>query len=391
MKRLLSLALVLALFTGCSNSEYKEDAEQLVELLESNHPYFELNMVPEGYETAKSEFLKNSKFVDNNYDFQLMTRKYVTSVEDMHTTSKRAYSGTEFLYLECKYADDKLYVISDNSHTLESYIVSVGGIDINRIFQTVDFYFPEENNAGVAFYRKNYALNKDILQLSGCDVSSNNINVVCNDGEFTSVFSEMKQDTATSTKSFMTELKGDVLYVDFNAAKLDDDYRIALENIKQYISDGGSKVIIDVRGNTGGKIAAISPLISALGMNIPKYGRSSDNFKGTVASARQNPDVDLAVLCDELTLSAGVYFVASVQDGNLGIVIGQPSINSPNFCGAPNKYVLANTKTEVYISSNYITRPDTNANAEQLEPDILLDDSEDALEYALNKYFKTVD
>ncbi len=87
------------------------------------------------------------------------------------------------------------------------------------------------------------------------------------------------------------------------------------------------------------------------------------------------------------TYSSGLWLPIYVQDGNLGVIIGQPSINSPSHYGDILMYKLPNSKLKVSISHKYFTRPNLQANQNMLIPDFMPEFGIDSLDFAL-KYLE---
>jgi len=94
-------------------------------------------------------------------------------------------------------------------------------------------------------------------------------------------------------------------------------------------NDGAKKVIVDLRGNTGGSLVAViqmvdeflqkgEPILFTEGVNQPR--------KTYNASAHASfSDISLFVLIDEFSASASEIFAGAMQDNDRGIVIGRRS------------------------------------------------------------------
>jgi hypothetical protein len=71
-----------------------------------------------------------------------------------------------------------------------------------------------------------------------------------------------------------------------------------------------------------------------------------------------------------------------VQDGDFGIIIGEPSSNAPSAFGDMLNFTLPRTRIDVRVSYSRFVRPDVDADQATLVPDIAVP-SDQALEAAL--------
>ncbi|MGQ3087625.1 S41 family peptidase [Flavobacterium sp.] len=90
------------------------------------------------------------------------------------------------------------------------------------------------------------------------------------------------------------------------------------------------------------------------------------------------------LLIDNDTFSAGSMFAAMVKDYNLGILVGQPTGNLSSFYADPLMwYMLPNSRITFQVSTSLNVRPNGKLDNDSIQPDILLPESTDALEYVL--------
>ncbi|WP_461599794.1 S41 family peptidase [Winogradskyella sp.] len=158
-----------------------------------------------------------------------------------------------------------------------------------------------------------------------------------------------------------------------------------------------SKLIIDVRGNTGGQTQAGAEVIKYLTSEkinqasaaIEKLSESTNGifgYKGkpgeiikmdvtkdaiiepVAQSKRFNGEVIL--LIDEMTFSAGIVFATTIQDHNLARLVGQPTGGHANQTGNITTFHLPNTKLLVLVPCRYITRVSGDTSLHRVEPDI---------------------
>lgn len=90
------------------------------------------------------------------------------------------------------------------------------------------------------------------------------------------------------------------------------------------------------------------------------------------------------LLIDNDTFSAGSMFAAMVKDYRLGTLVGQPTGNLSSFYADPLIwYMLPNSKITFQVSTSLNIRPDGKLDNESIIPDIVLPQSEDALDYVM--------
>ena len=439
MKRIIAGILAVLVLVGCggraeetpnktinetaeSTNIYAEDAQQLVYAVHAAPPVFVLDKVTPKYEAAEAEFLENAPNAEDKDEFALMVRKYMVSLDDEHTQPWA--DGAESLEnltrckldLLCSYENGKLYIRNEDGTSSESYITAIQGVDIEHIFETVEEYYPFENSESKAFYYRNAPMYSGVLKLCGCDleIESEEAEVVCNDKTLTVKFidygvqeseDDVKHDTAD------VRLVGDILYIDVNSFReKDDKYAETLARIQDHAQNGVKKVILDLRGNGGGYPWIVAETMRAFGTNLPVgesiNRHSTDEWEtckkdlktasqdmtftenaGSLNSARVNPDIDLAVLCDVNSMSASVIICAGVQDGKLGTVIGRSPHNSPSFYAGVLYYTLPETGIKVQISGSYIMRADKVAPQDVFVPDIVTEPGENSLKYTIEQYY----
>jgi len=106
-------------------------------------------------------------------------------------------------------------------------------------------------------------------------------------------------------------------------------YSEFMDGMNKLQANGAKKVIIDLRGNTGGSLVAViqmvdeflkkgEPILYTEGANQPR--------KTYNASARASfEDIGIYVMIDEFSASASEIFAGAMQDNDRGIVIGRRS------------------------------------------------------------------
>lgn len=197
MRKTIALILALSLLCGCityplevqpetpaavtentetESSVYEKDALYLVEQVEDIHPCFVLDDIPENYETAKGAYLNTAKNCDET-EFNLATRRYVSSLRDGHSTVGLKGLASKALDLNSIYLDGTLWLLDENDYLTETRILSIGGVPAEDIFAVVEELFPIENESGYVMYRY-HAMFDGVLKEAGVNVSQDSVNVV---------------------------------------------------------------------------------------------------------------------------------------------------------------------------------------------------------------------
>lgn len=420
MRKTIALILALSLLCGCTthptevqsetpasvtkNTEtepsiYEEDALYLVEQVEDIHPCFVLDDVPENYEAAKEAYLRTAQNCDEA-EFNLATRRYVSSLRDGHSTVGLKGLASRALDLNSIYLDGTLWLLDENDYLTETRILSIDGVPAEDIFAVVEELFPIENESGYVMYRY-HAMFDGVLKEAGVDVSEDSVNVVFEKNgqeynesvSFTDIQTVLSQLTHQTTVSH--SIADDIFYIDLNKCVVDDNLRKTISALDEALQNGMNKVIIDVRGNSGGSSEAGSSLLETMGMIPPLYTqtirtRGTDQYRvedpNSVTlqqKAVSNPDIRLLVLCDEMSFSSANHLCVSVQDGKLGMLVGRPSANNANIYGFGYAFALPNSQLNISISAHYWERPDQNASHDRVDVDVYVPHNEDILDTAV--------
>ncbi|WP_299362782.1 S41 family peptidase [Winogradskyella sp.] len=166
-----------------------------------------------------------------------------------------------------------------------------------------------------------------------------------------------------------------------------------------------SKLVIDVRGNTGGQSDAGAEVIKYLtdkSLNqassaIEKLNKENNGLFGYKGEPGEIINLDVIedeliepveiskrfkgetiVLIDEMTYSAGIVFATTIQDHKLAKLVGQPTGGHANQTGNMTPFYLPNTRLLVLAPSLYITRPSGDRSNRALQPDVVVDKDVDA-------------
>lgn len=183
-----------------------------------------------------------------------------------------------------------------------------------------------------------------------------------------------------------------------------DEHKSQYENFIKKSFDSLSrqkvnKLIIDVRGNTGGQSDAGALVLQYLtNKNLPQVSKAYDkihehnagwfNYRGKPGDIKEldlsednmikpiDPKKqfkgEVMVLFDEMTYSAGIIFITTVQDNKVAHTIGRPTAGFANQTGNIEAFQLPNTKLTVYAPSRKFVRVNGNSSIHSVVPDIVV-------------------
>lgn len=165
-------------------------------------------------------------------------------------------------------------------------------------------------------------------------------------------------------------------------------------------TSGASRLVLDVRGNTGGQSDAGAavlrylidrPIVQVSSARERLHAGNNGLFgykgkPGEVITMSLDDEAEIkpaptdkrfsgrvAVLMDALTYSAGILFVTSVRDHGLGILVGQPTGGFANQTGNMEPFYLPNSGLLAYIPARVFVRPSGDVRLQPLVPDVFVD------------------
>jgi hypothetical protein len=177
-----------------------------------------------------------------------------------------------YLSVEWISIDDRLYLVDGESQVTDYEVIRIGGVPVEDIRKQVDTYYFSENDSAKHRQYEVYCRQDDMLLLAGSQYTGGNSNV----GEELLAAMEM---TPPSYGCYVCH------------------------------SDLSKKLR---GGSASGKVIC---------------------YKPDPSTAQRNKDVELVVLTDRLTFSSATMLGVWVRDGDLGVIVGQPSSNAPTYYG----------------------------------------------------------
>lgn len=178
-------------------------------------------------------------------------------------------------------------------------------------------------------------------------------------------------------------------------------YNMAIDHAFAAINARGvSRLIIDVRGNTGGQSDAGARIIQyvldrpAAQVSRARERMNDENssvlgYRGAAGSMREFVVDDeliqpapadarfkgrVGVLIDELTYSAGILFATTMQDRGLATLVGRPTGGFANQTGNMMPTRLPATGFTAFIATRDFIRPSGDRRVAPVQPDIAVTD-----------------
>lgn len=384
---------------------YLVDAYDLISVVEKTHPAFCLGDIRDDYEQEKQEFIDSITKNTTKDEFVYLVQKYLTVLQDGHTGVQND-AHKRFLDVNCHATGNELFLINEDGSLSNDYVTHIGGVPINRIFETVQDCHVAENDAAKDLNNSIWALNDEVLNMAGCDIGSGSAEItIAQNGMIYKRNMEFVSKDIYESYNYSYEIKSeimnDIFIIDMNICEDNENLKKQIKELKKAIKNGITKIIIDVRDNPGGDSMACIKLLKAMDMTPPNYGSfvryselakknrrvPSEGYKQNdpdKTKAKRNEKNKLVVLTNERTYSSATMMAVFAKDGGLGTVIGRPSSNSPSCYGDILYYQLPISSIEVSISYKRWLRPDTEADQRILMPDIVTEYNEDILQKAID-------
>lgn len=384
-----------------SKEKVLEDREELINIIEDTHPIF-LDGVNKKYREAKDRFIKNTNKEMLTSDFQVEVSKYLTSLEDKHTSI--GWKEDEKLNVNWIYLDSKLKLLDKDDNLTNQEVVEINGVNIKSLKSGINEIFPYENYSGENKNIENYLKGKKVLEYLGVKPKEevklkikegNNIKNI-------SISFIRNISKPLNREIYGKKIDKDNYYIKFQTCTVNDSLNTLIDNLKGELNNGVKNVIVDVRDNPGGDSKACEELLNAMGMECGsfsqkiRYSKLAKEQRGYLKEtgyvdlegsnySKKNENIKLYVITNANTFSSATWLGTLVRDGNLGLIVGSSSENMPSSYGDIIQYQLKNSKIIGMVSHKKFIRPNKEKSDEKtLEPDIKLKFYEDPVSYIVN-------
>jgi carboxyl-terminal processing protease len=126
--------------------------------------------------------------------------------------------------------------------------------------------------------------------------------------------------------SYMIKENIGLIKVNRFAESTSKEFRKAIENLS---SSGAKKLIVDLRGNSGGYLQAVFEMVDEFlpegKMIVYTEGKARPRYEYISTKNGIWNDGDLVVLIDEFSASASEIFAGAIQDNDRGLIVGRRS------------------------------------------------------------------
>lgn len=277
------------------------------------------------------------------------------------------------------YVENKFYVQYDKTvpckHIKHKQVISIDDKKIDLIIDNIkDYYSPD----GYIETRKNiFTLNLFPIYFARLIDTNSTHEIVFLDsiGKYDTLvvksisynnlignkFSKNEEKKVELVK-YYTDSISNYTYLGLNTFYIKPDtFKTIIDSLFLVINkDNPENLVIDLRGNTGGKIKNEYLLMSYLINNrlkvpLKRYRLDTNNRKWPFSREKINPQTNaysgnLYFLMDGYSFSAAAEFLSIAQYLKLGIFIGEETGGAKDGCNyGKNKYELPNSKLECYI------------------------------------------
>lgn len=217
-----------------------------------------------------------------------------------------------------------------------------------------------------------------------------------------------KSEQDSQGENWIEIMPNQIAYLRLGTFDVDDNpsgYKEFIQNAFTEIQANNiSKLVIDVRGNTGGQTQAGADVIKYLtnrklnqaSAAIEKLNENTNGLLGYKGEPGEIIKMDVTndaiiepvgeskrfkgeviLLIDEMTFSAGIVFATTIQDHKLAKLVGHPTGGHANQTGNITTFHLPNTKLLVLVPSRYITRVSGDTRMHNVQPDVIVQEDTD--------------
>ena len=179
----------------------------------------------------------------------------------------------------------------------------------------------------------------------------------------------MKRETINNVSAYV-ERDGSTAIV--TITRFDDDTGTLVQNFaKDFAKDGVKKVILDLRGNGGGYVAAAQDLLSLWLDNQKILTQKSEHFGNTTTKTAAGKailkDMPTVVLVNGSTASASEIVAGALQDYKKAKIVGEKTYGKGV---VQSLYDLSGGSTLKVTVASWYTPNDRSINGEGITPDI---------------------
>lgn len=340
--------------------EMQEDFQFLIDKILVKHPDPSRKMTKEVWDKRIAEIKSELDSEKSTTDFYFILQEFVAEMEDAHT-GLVMLDDRKRLPLLLDWTEEG-WTVLESGYGVEKgdLIVRLGGMEVEEIVKDLGRFVSAENPYWKRF-RANFLI-KDEYYLKKLSLVKNNQVVVTVEnikGEKRKVriplvkkdvadsqiidaednwYSSYKRFNDSNTFGWSIDHENDIGYYYLHACDDTREYRKSVSLFfKKVKRDGIGNIVIDLRRNAGGNSAVIDAFINRI---HPSSINNYSNFTGNTF-----------MLISNHTFSSANMFASVIQDNNIGILVGEPTGNSPFAFGEVISGVLPNSKINLSLST----------------------------------------
>lgn len=361
MHKILFILVTCLLLGGCTNTKSK-DLEHLVSVLQDNHPSLYENITEEEFQTKYKEVKKE---IDTRSDVEnyYAMKEFVSSIHSAHTMLVYDYSLLPIYGFYTKYFDDELRIMnieSDKEQYLGAKIIAINNLPIDEIyerFETIVSYDTEawkrENISDEMLFVDAYKylgiadnhlivtveLNNETTDLTFKPIEAKDINE-----NLDSLINIQPQQDCLTFKNddfYSVNIIDDILYIQYNKCQEKPNesiYEFALDIERKMYLNNFSKVVFDLRYNTGGNSSVIRPVLELL------------------QKEKEENDFQLYTLIGSKTYSSGLWNAVDTISEEYGLhatLVGTPTGGNLKSAGDIKVYKMKTLPCSLYYPYKY--------------------------------------
>jgi hypothetical protein len=380
---LLLITLPLLLTSSLTPDKWIEDINYLQQELPKCHKNLYHAITQKQFEQSIKALKRNAKHLSDD-EMVIELTQLMASIGDAHTNlgitkdfELKKVSIGFYLF------DDGLFITqTDSSHkdNLAQKVVAINNIAIDTLFKSFTKLVSHENDqwlkiqvprlfaCPMVFYHMGYSTVKDTLRYQLANGKVLTLGVPPAPVKMKSATIEKKPYWLRNTrKKYWCQKNDDRLYIQYNKCTNDSSYlftQFVADAMAAFDQSPTSKVIIDLRLNSGGDSETIQPLITEL-----KKRKAVHEFSAYTLIGPQ-------------TYSSGMFAVKYLKQSCNTLLLGEPSGGSPYSYGEMHNFILPNSKLKINYSFKFFNLFGTTDNT--INPDVFI-------KLTSSQYFRGID